>query len=310
MNYNGTEYVYITNIQGDIIELVHITGTSVVKYTYDAWGNIIYQTGGSLAEINPYRYRGYRYDSETGWYYLQSRYYDPTIGRFINADGLLGEVGDPLNHNMYAYCANNPVMYVDPDGDFPILISLTIIFGIGALSGVAGTFIGDLATSLMTGEWSFSSWETYAGAAIGYGTAALIMPYNPTLALAVGSGLSTFAGMSLEKATGTSNASWGEIALWSAVSAGIGAIMGQATKGLRISGITSGRGSYQHVMRTQFTNMIKHGYDISFKTAVKSFTAMTASRQITGGISTGLKRTSIELWEYFRYGDREGLGWV
>jgi RHS repeat-associated protein len=111
MNYNGTEFVYITNIQGDIIELVDITGTSVVKYTYDAWGNIIHQTGGSLAEINPYRYRGYRYDSETGWYYVQSRYYAPTIGRFINADGLLGEVGDPLNHNMYAYCANNPITY-------------------------------------------------------------------------------------------------------------------------------------------------------------------------------------------------------
>jgi hypothetical protein len=201
-------------------------------------------------------------------------------------------------------------MYVDPDGNFPIMISLTIIFGIGALSGVAGTFIGDLATSLLTGEWNFSSWETYAGAAIGYGTAALIMPYNPTLAFAVGSGLSTFAGMSLEMATGTSNASWGEIALWSAVSAGMGAIMGRATKGLRISGITSGRGSYQHIMRTQFTNMIKHGYDISFKTAVKSFTAMIASRQVTGGIGTGLKRTSIELWEYFRYGDREGFGWV
>jgi RHS repeat-associated protein len=119
MNYNGTEYFYITNLQGDIIELVDINGNSVVKYKYDAWGNIINQTGGSLADINPYRYRGYRFDVETGWYYLQSRYYDPAIGRFISADGLIGETGDLLTHNMYAYCANNPVMYSDTSGKFP-----------------------------------------------------------------------------------------------------------------------------------------------------------------------------------------------
>lgn len=204
-----------------------------------------------------------------------------------------------------------PVMYIDRDGNFPILISLAIIFGIGALSGVAGTFIGDLATSAMTGEWSFSSWETYAGSAIGYGIGALFVAGGmPTLGLAIGSGLSTFAGMSLEKTTGTSNASWGEIALWSGVSAGLGALMGHATKGLRVSGITAGRGSFQHVMRTQFTNMLRHGYNISLKTSAKSFVAMTVSRQITGGFSSGLRRAAKEWWEYFMYGDSEGLGWV
>ncbi|MFP4477796.1 MAG: hypothetical protein ACLFPM_00015 [Candidatus Izemoplasmatales bacterium] len=102
-----------------------------------------------------------------------------------------------------------PVMYVDPEGEFAILISLSIIFGIGALSGVAGTFIGDLATSAMTGEWSLSSWETYSGSAIGYGVGALFVAGGmPSLGLAIGSGLSTFAGMSLEKATATSNTSW------------------------------------------------------------------------------------------------------
>jgi RHS repeat-associated protein len=116
MNYNGNEYFYITNMQGDIIELVDINGNSVVKYNYDAWGNIIYKSGGSLADINPYRYRGYRYDIETGWYYLQSRYYNPEIGRFISSDGLVGEIGDPVGHNMYSYCGNNPVMYTDSTG--------------------------------------------------------------------------------------------------------------------------------------------------------------------------------------------------
>jgi RHS repeat-associated protein len=88
-------------------------------YQYDAWGNEIggYDNSGKdLRNKNPYRYRGYRFDEETGLYYLNSRYYNPEIGRFINADGLMGETGDILGHNMYAYAKNNPVMRVDPSG--------------------------------------------------------------------------------------------------------------------------------------------------------------------------------------------------
>jgi len=69
--------------------------------------------------INPYTYRGYRYDNETALYYLNSRYYDANIGRFINADGLLGQKGNILGHNMYAYTQNNPVMYTDSTGYAP-----------------------------------------------------------------------------------------------------------------------------------------------------------------------------------------------
>ncbi|MDY0139028.1 MAG: RHS repeat-associated core domain-containing protein, partial [Candidatus Izemoplasmatales bacterium] len=71
-----------------------------------------------IANINPYTYRGYRLDYETGYYYLQSRYYNPSIGRFVSSDGILGEVGNIKSNNMYAYCANNPIMYVDPRGCF------------------------------------------------------------------------------------------------------------------------------------------------------------------------------------------------
>lgn len=115
MNYNGSEYFYITNLQGDVIELVDISGITVATYKYDAWGNTISKTG-SMADINPYRYRGYRLDTETGYYYLQSRYYNPQIGRFISADGILGEVSNLVTQNMYAYAGNNPVMNIDPDG--------------------------------------------------------------------------------------------------------------------------------------------------------------------------------------------------
>ncbi len=165
MNYNGVEYFYITNLQGDIIELIDINGNSVVKYKYDAWGNIISQTGGSLANINPYRYRGYRFDVETGLYYLQSRYYDPAIGRFINSDGLFGETGNLTTHNMYAYCGNNPVMYSDITGYAPEWLKWTIggIVIAGCLAAVIlsggsvialGAFAGSLAggiTGLVNG---------------------------------------------------------------------------------------------------------------------------------------------------------------
>jgi RHS repeat-associated protein len=91
----------------------------VVSYTYDTWGKLISTTGslaGTIGVKNPYRYRGYRYDIETGLYYLQSRYYNPDWGRFINADGITGVEGELLTHNMFAYCVNNPVNMQDLSG--------------------------------------------------------------------------------------------------------------------------------------------------------------------------------------------------
>ena len=78
-------YYYVLNLQGDVVKLIDQDGAEAAAYTYDAWGNILSQSG-SMAEKNPLRYRGYYYDSETGFYYLQSRYYDPATRRFINAD--------------------------------------------------------------------------------------------------------------------------------------------------------------------------------------------------------------------------------
>ena len=79
LKYNGVEYYYITNLQGDVVSLVNpTTGAPVATYEYDPFGKVISATG-DLAAINPLRYRGYYYDTETGFYYLQSRYYDPTI---------------------------------------------------------------------------------------------------------------------------------------------------------------------------------------------------------------------------------------
>jgi RHS repeat-associated protein len=118
---SGADYFYLRNQQGDITTIIDNGGNTVVKYRYDAYGNILglvdNSTGDIISKMNPYTYRGYRYDSEIGYYYLNSRYYNPEIGRFINADGMLGEMGDIPSTNMYAYCANNPVMYIDPSGN-------------------------------------------------------------------------------------------------------------------------------------------------------------------------------------------------
>ena len=114
-DYNGTQYHYITNLQGDVVGLANEYGI-VATYAYDAWGKIISTSGASSMEesalaANPLRYRGYIYDNETGFYYLQSRYYDPEIGRFLNADNNFS------NYNLFMYCGNNPVNRIDPNGE-------------------------------------------------------------------------------------------------------------------------------------------------------------------------------------------------
>ena len=119
---NGTSfqtYYYVLNLQGDVVKLIHyIPGfeyESVATYEYDAWGNIV-SSSGRLAEINPLRYRGYYYDNETGFYYLQSRYYDPANRRFISADVYASTGQGFLGTNMFAYCNNKPIINSDPSG--------------------------------------------------------------------------------------------------------------------------------------------------------------------------------------------------
>ena len=119
LHYNGAPYYFQKNIQGDVLRICNAGGAVVVEYTYDAWGNILSVTGSlasSLGQYNSFRYRGYYYDSETGLYYLNSRYYDPQVGRFINADAYTSTGQGILGNNMFAYCGNNPVNRIDLGG--------------------------------------------------------------------------------------------------------------------------------------------------------------------------------------------------
>ena len=120
---NGTQsyYYYLFNLQGDVVGIMDSTGNTVVEYTYDAWGQLLSVTGNTeLGNKNPIRYRGYYYDSETGFYYLQSRYYDPYVQRFINADSLVAGINNSVQGtNLFAYCFNDPVNMSDPTGHLP-----------------------------------------------------------------------------------------------------------------------------------------------------------------------------------------------
>ncbi len=119
VEWNGVKFGYVHNLQGDIVALIDGGGNAVVEYTYDAWGKPLTKIGtlaATLGMLNPFRYRGYVFDEETGLYYLRSRYYNPVWGRFLNADTLLGKRGGLLSHNIFAYCANNVVRYADPSG--------------------------------------------------------------------------------------------------------------------------------------------------------------------------------------------------
>lgn len=116
---NDTDtYLYIKNLQGDITGIVNENGAVIANYVYDAWGKLVSVTGSSIGTLNPLRYRGYYYDSETAYYYLQSRYYSPVLGRFLNADGQIN-VG-LLGTNLFAYCYSDPVNMVDYDGNDPV----------------------------------------------------------------------------------------------------------------------------------------------------------------------------------------------
>ena len=108
-------YYYVLNLQGDVVKLIQANGHVVAHYTYDAWGYIL-SSGGNLAAVNPLRYRGYYYDNETGFYYLQSRYYDPANRRFISADVYASTGQGFVGTNMFAYCNNKPIINSDPSG--------------------------------------------------------------------------------------------------------------------------------------------------------------------------------------------------
>ena len=204
VNCNGTEYFYVKNAQGDVTGLVSASGTRVVTYTYDAWGNPLATTGSlaaTLGEQNPLRYRGYVYDTETGLYYLQSRYYNPGWGRFINADDtalLLSAPGKAhWDKNVFAYCDNNPLNRVDEDGECWDIIIGGIVGGI--VSG-ASSIVNDAIMGRETTVGSVLE-SVIVGVIAGGVSAAISVKYDMDILTSMSAGLATLIG-SLVTGTG------------------------------------------------------------------------------------------------------------
>ena len=187
IEHNGKKYYFQKNIQGDVVRIFDEAGSLKASYIYDAWGNhrVIdgmtgmdvthdFTIGGvttdvsqHIGNINSFRYRGYYFDRETGLYYLNSRYYDPAICRFINADDVAYLQPETLNgNNLYAYCGNNPLMYADSTGHFPILITL-ILAGFAIAGGAIGGKVAydNAVSSGKTGSDLF--WSTVGGVFVG-----------------------------------------------------------------------------------------------------------------------------------------------
>lgn len=156
-------YTYIKNLQGDVLRVIDESGATVLSYTYDLWGVPTVAGNQTLAELNPCTYRGYYYDWETGYYYLQSRYYDPTIGRFLNADDVstLGNASIIADYHPFSYCVNNPVMFLDRDGYSPLQ------WICAAIGGLAGWYFGDYIARKLGYSSGWKYWAIRAGVVIG-----------------------------------------------------------------------------------------------------------------------------------------------
>ncbi|MBO5211836.1 MAG: RHS repeat-associated core domain-containing protein [Clostridia bacterium] len=162
--YNGAYYYYDINLQGDVVGIYNSNGVKVVTYEYDPWGvitNITDTSGIDIGTINPIRYRGYYYDNETGFYLTGTRYYDPEIGRFINADNQIAGIGSDIRgYNLFAYCFNNPVNMSDPTGNWPRWITATVTI-VAAVVTVVAVATGNIAVASVAAKITIAAGATY-----------------------------------------------------------------------------------------------------------------------------------------------------
>ena len=177
----GNVYYYVYNLQGDVTHIVDESRNIAATYRYDPFGKILNLSSlTNIGKLNPFRYRGYYYDTESNLYYLTSRYYNPEIGRFINADGQLSTGQDVLGTNLYAYCANNPVFRTDAGGNkwyhwalggaIVVGCAVATVLTCGGFAAAAGAVAAVASGSVALTTASTVAAGAFIGSAVAYGS--------------------------------------------------------------------------------------------------------------------------------------------
>ena len=279
---NSSKYFYVRDYLQNILGIVDQNGKLVVKYKYDAYGNskgIEDTSGCNLGTRNPFRYKGYYYDDDTEMYYCKSRFYVPKWRRWLNSDSI--NYLEPQNItclNLFAYCNNNPLMYVDENGHF-VLSALLLTVASSALAGainrLVGQFVSDVVSNawkngLNFSKWEFSTWETYVGSTLGGaigGALATIPGAGIYLGSVFGNAASTAISMGLENATGRFSYSGVNFISNILVSGAIGLVSaGIVDCHMNISGINKGSHSFKQFFKSGLTKNRKYNYSMSMKT--------------------------------------------
>ncbi len=271
MIYGGENYIFSKNLQGDVIGIYNVDGQLVAKYQYNAFGEITAITDASgndvstnashIANINPFRYRSYYYDTETGFYYLQSRYYDPVVCRMLSCDALEVIAATPTDFtdkNLFAYCDNNPVMRKDDGGDFWHIIAGAVV---GAVVSAVSTAVEAIIEDGFDALKSKETWEDIGiSAAFGAAGGALAATGLPPVTQVLG-GAALSAGENIieqGREKGFDKIDYTEVA----VNAAVGAVSSRG------NGLTKGTSKHLHKMgnnlgRSMFTSKIQRKYYFS-----------------------------------------------
>ena len=221
ISYNGVRYAFLKNLQGDVIAILDTNSNIVARYTYDAWGRILSITDGNgnantsssfIGNVNPIRYRGYYYDTETGWYYLNSRYYDPEVKRFINADNVI-DTRDIKTQNLFSYCANNPINRIDVNGEFwkeltEVLVKTAAVAATVALVAVVTVGTGGAGAVVLAAGGSIAAATAATSAVAAVGTAAAYTAAGAIAAGSVSAAAGAMESISLSKSDGSGGSNY------------------------------------------------------------------------------------------------------
>jgi len=254
-------FLYVTDILGTILGLTDENGNLAVEYGYDTYGKPTVLRDSSIvriSEIDPLKFKGYFYDSETGFYYLLSRYYDPETGRFISPDHvayLKSENPDGLN--LYVYCGNDPINKSDPNGRFGLFAAILLTGVITGFTMVAFQGVSDLAIAANTGNWDHVKWQDYVGAFAGgfVGGALSVVCPNGLVGSLAATGISRMLSMELQNATGGAHYSTLDIVK----DVGLSMLITTATYGLTYGICTPMKGNNPFKTYSDLPYLLGHG---------------------------------------------------